>query len=186
MIVVQVVIPANVSLSGAPRHHVANTHKLGAGERLLRPAVLDAHAIHIICQALPIVKLPKANTAVFILGRKLFPLLHSRDTSLADSLEWIGDRLHGSRILNIDKGNRDQARASQSSDRFRNKPFRIRLSHHNDGFSGFGLQFIGPFGIEIILDNAVHHGAVMPTSQTLASRVHDRPCRRGRLGSCVA
>ena len=110
------------------------------------------------------VNLAKGNATVLILGRHLLPLLNLGHTGAIDGFQRIGNGLTGLHIPQLEEGDGDETGTPETTDGFGDKPFRIGLSDDNDGLAGFGIKFIRSLCLEIVLDDAVNHGAAVTSA----------------------
>lgn len=106
------------------------------------------------------VKLAQGNAAVLVLGRQLLPLLHGQHAGSLDGFVRIRHGLAGGHVPNLDKRHGDETGAAQATDGFGHKPLLVGDGADDDGLAGFGLQLVGPLGVEIVHYDSVHHGAL--------------------------
>lgn len=104
--------------------------------------------------------LAQGNAAILILRSHLFPLLHLGNPRAPHRTKRVGHGLSALHVAQFEKGNWNQPRASETTDRFGDKPFRVRLGDDDNGLTGLGAQFVGSFGLKIILHDAIDHGAL--------------------------
>ena len=110
------------------------------------------------------INLAEGNATVLIIGRHLLPLLNLRHTSAIDGFQRIGNSLTRLHIPQLEEGDGDETGTPETTDGFGDKPFRIGLSDDNDGLAGFGIKFIRSLCLEIVLDDAVNHGAAVTSA----------------------
>lgn len=126
---------------------------------------------------MPTLDLAQGDTAVLVLGRHLLPLFHLGNSGASHRLQGVGDRLTRLHIAQLDKRHGDQTGPAETTDRFRDEPLRIGLCDDDDRLARASVQLIGPLGLEIVLHDAVNHGAL-----ALAERGHPESAVTGGVG----
>lgn len=104
--------------------------------------------------------LAQANAAILILRGHLLPLLHLGNPRASHRTKGIGHGLSTLHVAQFEKRNGNQPGAPETTDGFSDKPFRVRLSDDDNGLTGLGAQFVGSFGLKIILHDAIDHGTL--------------------------
>jgi hypothetical protein len=105
----------------------------GAGQR---------HSLQIVSGGLDpasYFEFPQRDGTILVFRGHLFPFLDAGNTGASHRFQWICHRLTGRHVSQLDERYGNQAWASQSADWFRDKPFRVRLRDHDDGFACLGL-----------------------------------------------
>lgn len=126
------------------------------------------------------INLAEGNATVLIIGRHLLPLLNLRHTSAIDGFQRIGNSLTRLHIPQLEEGDGDETGTPETTDGFGDKPFRIGLSDDDDGLAGFGIEFIRSLRLEIVLDDAVDHGAAVTSAHFAHCGETRESCGRGK------
>lgn len=121
--------------------------------------------------------LAQGDAAVLIFGRHLLPLLDLGHASASHRLQGVSHRLTGLHIAQFDKRDGNQPRAAQTTDRFRDEPFRVGLCDDDNGLTRTSIQLIRALRLKIILHDAINHGAL-----ALAERGHPESAVTGGVG----
>lgn len=133
-------------------------------------ALLQAHSLHTLLHALLAttaatdLELAERDATVLIVGRHFLPLFHLGDTCPADGFLGVRDRSIRGHITNLNKRHRNQTRTAQTADGLGNKPLGVGLGNDNDRLACLCLEFVCAFGLEVVHDDTVDHGAVFAES----------------------
>lgn len=153
---------------------------------LTHVAIVHRHLIHStsdrdhsITSSGVAVNLAKSDATVLIFGGHLLPFFNLGNTGASHSLEGIGDSLARLHVAQFNERNGNQARPTETTDRFGDKPFGIGLSDNNDGLASASVEFIWAFSLEVILDDTVDHSALALTEGGHSERSE---FGRGRIG----
>ena len=126
------------------------------------------------------VDLAEGDAAVLILGGHLLPLLDLGDTGTSHGLERVGHSLARLHVAQFDERNGNETGTTETTDGFGDEPLGVGLGDDDDSLAGTGIQLVGPLGLEVILDDAVDHGAL-----TFAERGHSEGTVAGGVGGGV-
>lgn len=125
---------------------------------LLKTQALHALLCALLCaRRASSIEFAKCDTAVLVFRSHLLPLFDSRHTGTLDGITRIGHSFVGTHVSDFNKRNRNQAWSTKTANWLCDKPLGIGLRNDDDGLAGLGFQLVGPLGLEVIHDYAVHH-----------------------------